>query len=285
MLELYRRMDFSKFYNPELGHMRLGYSDADHQPSPYHYGLLCSEARVISVLAIANGQVPAAQWFKISRTLPAEWDWQSQKPEERSMAAEGEKYTLGTYTVRGVRLVPSWGGSMFEFLMPLLVVPEQTYAVRGLGENNRRAVQLQKSYCLDVKHYPVWGLSPCATHINQSYGYVETGCTDMGSKGYADAGWVTPYASFLALEIDPEGVRQNIAALQSRYPTIYTPYGFFDAVRMVDGHVVRRFLALDQAMILLALDNYLNAGAIRKRFFTDDMEKKVRPLLEQEKFF
>ena len=105
----------------------------------------------------------------------------------------------------------------------------------------------------------------------------------MGSKGYKD-GAVTPHASILALEIAPEIVITNMRRLIQLYD-IYGEYGFYDAVNPNTKTVAYRYLALDQGMIFVALNNYLNNGAIRKRFNQDPLNVKARPLLTEEKLF
>jgi hypothetical protein len=282
---LYVAMDFSAFYDPGLGQFRHGYSEAAPTTPAAHYGLLCTETRIISVIAIGKGQAPAEQWFRLHRTPPADWTWQRQTPQGRTVTSQGgSAYFAGYYNVDGTRLVPSWGGSLFEFLMPLLVVPELELARTGLGENDRRAVRLQKDYCLKVARYPVWGLSPCSGAGAGQYQYTEAGYPELGVKGYPDLGLVAPYASLLALEIDPEGVLRNVRELQRHYK-VWTRYGFLDAVNVKTGEAAQRYLFLDQAMIFLSLHNALHDGKTRKRFFSGDIEKRVAPLLREEKFY
>jgi len=268
-----------------LGQFSLGYSDAEHTTSTAHYGLHCTEARLISVIAIGKGQVPVSHWFRVYRTLPKEWKWQRQIPQGRMVhAADGTAYLQGYYEVNGLKVVPSWGGSLFEFLMPLLVVPELELARNGLGENNRRAVHLQKEYCLKIAKYPVWGLSPCSRTEPGEYRYTEAGYENLGTKGYPDIGIVAPYASFLALDIDPDGVLRNIRSFKQHY-RVWTPYGFCDAVNVKTGDVAQRYLSLDQAMIFLALHNALKDGATRKHFFSGEIERRMTPLLKEEAFY
>ena len=102
--------------------------------------------------------------------------------------------------------------------------------------------------------------------------------------GYKDEAIVTPHASMLALSFAPEAVQKNIRALLSRY-AIYGPYGLYDSVDVQTGDVAYRYLALDQGMILIALNNYLNHGAIQRRFEADPIIKRVEPLLRVERFF
>ncbi len=94
---------------------------------------------------------------------------------------------------------------------------------------------------------------------------------------------VTPHASFLALDVDPQDAFANIQALRSRY-NIYDRYGFFDAVNPVTGQVGHRYLVLDQSMIMAALDNALRGRAMQQHFAPDPVIAAARPYLSEESF-
>ena len=277
------RMDFGVFYDPQLAQMRLGFDAETGQFAPYHYGLVVSEARVLSLLAIGKGDVPADHWFRIYRTLPKEWTWQRQVPEGTFRQYRGHDVFQGHYVHNGTPFVPSWGGSLFEFLMPTLVVQERELAPHGLGLNDQRAVEMHRRFALEERGYPVWGLSPSSTPEPLG-GYGEFGVAELGAKGYDDKGVVTPHGSILALEFAPADVLENIRQLLRRYP-IYGPYGFYDAVDVKTGRVADRYLALDQGMILVAINNYLNGGIMRRRFHEDPIGKRIEWLLQEEQFF
>lgn len=173
--------------------------------------------------------------------------------------------------------------------MPTIILKEKELAPEGLGLNDKNHVQGQIRYALDEMKQPVWGMSPSSTPEG---GYSEYGATPFGSKGYKP-GVVTPHASFLALEYAPEEVIKNLRKMIELYD-IYGEYGFYDAVRVAPdptkkeiqaGLVARKYLALDQAMIFVAINNYLNNGAIRNRFHADPVMKKGESLLSSEKFF
>ena len=281
-------MDFSEFYDPQNGQMRLGYEIKEQRFAPYHYGLLSTEARIISAVAIGKGDVPEQHWFRVYRTLPKEWTWQRQIPHGTYRQYFGYDVFNGYYTYsdgqREIPFVPSWGGSLFEFLMPTLVIDEQRVAPRGLGLNDQRAVDIHIHYALQERGSPVWGLSPCATPKERHGGYSEFGVAALGSKGYKDEAIVTPHVSMLAVGFAPEAVQENLRGFLSRY-AIYGPYGLYDAVDVKTGDVAYRYLALDQGMSLIALNNYLNGGAISRRFLADPIMKRVEPLLAAEQFF
>lgn len=277
------RMDFGLFYDPQIQQMRLGFDADTGEFAPYHYGLVVSEARILSLLAIGKGDVSADHWFHIYRTLPKEWTWQRQVPEGHFRQYRGHDVFEGYYTYHDLPVVPSWGGSLFEFLMPTLVVQERELAPNGLGLNDQRAVEIHRRFALEERHYPVWGLSPSSTPDPQG-GYGEFGVAELGAKGYDDKGVVTPHASILALEFAPKDVLENIRQLLTRYP-MYGQYGLFDAVDVKTGRVAERYLALDQGMTLVAINNYLNHGIMRQRFHDDPIGKRIEWLLQEEQFF
>ncbi len=285
-LKLYEEMDFSRFYDSKIGQLRLGYNDKDNKESSYHYGVLCTEARVLSMIALAKGQVPDKHWYKLYRTLPQNWTWQSQEPKGELYDISGNKVFGGYYEVDGLKVVPSWGGSLFEYLMPLLVVPELEIAKNSFGLNNIRVVKLHKEYCLQEAGYPVWGLSPSSFPAKSGeFKYSEFGYEKLGMKGYPDKGIITPHASILALEVDTLAVVENLQTMKEKFPAIWTEYGFYDSLNVNTGEVAKLYLALDQGMIFLALHNYLKDGNTRKNFFVGEIKEKMAPILAQEKFY
>lgn len=280
---LLEELDFSKLYDAGLGQLHGGYDAGKGALSSNHYGLLCTEPRVASYLGIAKGDLPEEHWYKLFRTLPPEWDWQTQIPKGTMHMVGKYDVFFGTYQHEDFRFVPSWGGSMFEFLMPTLVLNEQDYSPEGLGANNRTIVEAQIHYALNDKGYPVWGISPCAIpEIPQ--GYKEYGVPFLGAKGYADEGVITPHASFLALTVVPEKAIENIRKL-ARMKGLYGEFGFYDSVNVRTGKTSPRFLALDQGMTLIAIDNCLEFGSIRERFMTHPQMKERVNLLAGETYF
>ncbi len=181
----------------------------------------------------------------------------------------------------GVPYVPSWGGSMFEALMPTLLLDEMRYAPASLGRNDGAHALVQQRYAAEVLRYPVWGISPSATPGRD--GYSEYGVKVLGSRGY-DAGAVAPYASVLALATMPEAALANLRNLATRYG-IYGEYGFYDAVDPLSGVVAYKYLALDQSMLFIALANYLEPHAIQQKFAADPIIQRVLPLIADENFF
>jgi hypothetical protein len=326
-------MDFGFYYDPQAGLLRGGYWPPDMQPdnsscargfTGHHYGTLNSEPRIASYIGIALGQVPATHYFRMARTFPDDcaWGWQEMRPVGREVrylapaagSDDGNPTPVivfeGVYTYQDMLIVPSWGGSMFEALMPTLFVPEAAWGPRSWAINHPRYVQAQIAHGLVEAQYGYWGFSPAS---NPADGYREFGVDALGmsTDGYASdlastlvdygfagcgrnevsipdaadyvSGVVTPHASFLALEFAPDAALDNLARLRADFDLYDEQYGFYDSVRVDTGGAARRFLALDQGMTLLAIANHLTGGTPRS-YFASQIEPAVRPLLAQETF-
>ncbi|MFN7171044.1 MAG: glucoamylase family protein, partial [Candidatus Omnitrophota bacterium] len=284
--EILEEMDYSTLYDPVEGKLYLGYElNRDPPvPTPYHYGQIATEPRVTSLIAIGKGDVSEDHWFRIFRTLPQSWTWQRQIPQGKYREYLEIDVFEGYYTYKDLKIVPSWGGSLFEFLMPVLVLKEKELAPRSLGLNNFNVIKAHIDYALNEKKYPVWGLSPCATPDGRYGGYHEYGLASLGAKGYPDEGIITPYASILAIDYFPEEVVKNIHELMKNFD-LYGEYGMYDSVDVHTQKVASRYLCLDQAMIFVSLVNYLTNGKIREYFHQDQIIKNVESLLKMEEFF
>lgn len=316
-------MHFDFYYDAGAGLFRGGYWPPDMQTGScstgftgHHYGVLNSETRIVSYVAIALGQAPVVHYFKLARTFPptCDWSWQEMKPQGDYLS-----YTLpdsseisvfeGYYVYRGITVVPSWGGAMFEALMPNLLLPEATWGSQSWAQNHPNFIQAQIEHGLNEADYGYWGFSPSS---EPNGGYREYGVDALGldSNGYTSdaartsvdygfgdcagrssqsipetylSGVVTPHAVFLALEFAPEAALENLANLRADFAIYHEDFGFYDAVQVNNGRVAQRFLALDQGMILLALTNYLTDNAF-KSYFAAEVEETLRPLLEMEVF-
>jgi hypothetical protein len=276
------RQDFRFFYDPARGRMSHGYWVQRAMRSRLHYGMLYAESRIGSVIAIGKGDVPEEHWFRMVRTFPAACRWQRHTPEGRhEKTILGHALFGGWYEWRGLRYVPSWGGSMFEALMPTLVLDERAVAPESLGANDEAHVSVQRTYASDDLGVSVWGFSPSATLAAGGYG--ENGVPDLGTLGYR-AGVVTPHAAALALAVEPVSAVADLRALASRYPS-YGDFGFYDAVDPVTGSVAHAYLALDQEMLFLAVANRLCGGCVQHRFAADPVVARALPLLAAERFF
>jgi hypothetical protein len=275
--------DFGHFYDARERLMVHGFYVDPLRRSPYHYGTLYTEARLGSLIAIGKGDVPAAHWAAMSRI--ERWSGNGRPARGRGArpprrAVPTERTPSGWFEWQGFRYVPSWGGSMFEALMPVLAVDELALAPGSLGANARVHVEVQARYALEHLGYPVWGMSP--SWRPDERGYQEYGVRVLGVAGYP-AGAVTPHAVALALAVAPAQAAAVLRDLIRRYP-VYGAFGFYDAVDPRTGQVAHAYLALDQAMLLVALANHLGHGAVQRRFAADPILRRALPLLAQERF-
>ncbi|MHC0037714.1 glucoamylase family protein [Pseudoneobacillus sp. C159] len=274
---LVNEMDYSTLYDPKVGQFRGGYFVDQAELTGHHYGMFYTEPRLGSYIAISKGDVPSEHWWKTYRTLPAKDNWQAQAPTGEKREYHGVEVYQGHYQYKDVKFVPTWGGSMFEALMPSLVLKEKELGVNALGLNNQHHVDIQIAFAKE-KGYPVWGFSPSATPD----GYSEFGATPLGTSGYKDNGTVTAHASFLALDYAPMEVLSNIQGLKDL--NTFSDYGFYDSVNVKTRKVTKAYLALDQGMIMVAIANYLKDGVIRDYFHRDERVKQAEYLLTEEDF-
>jgi len=295
------RMDFARFYDafdpadpvnhPGLFHVGIWPDTGARTDS--HYGMLNTEARIISYVAISRGQVPASHYYRLKRTLPAEQSWQQQVPAGELQDVLGVPVFEGHYSYNGIRLVPSWGGSMFEALMVPLFVPEAEWAPESWGINHPLYVRAQVEFGRGDA-VGAWGFSPSS---RPGGGYQEYGVPALATRqggypardrgnsetGLAPGFVVTPHASFLALPFAPSESLANLATLAANYPA-YGPFGFCDAVNLNSGQVAESVLALDQGMILTAIANALEDRVMQRLFSTGAVETVIRPLIAPERF-
>jgi hypothetical protein len=307
-LKILDAMDFGFFYDrynpaepakhPGLLHVGCWSDDRSFYG---HYGMLNSEARIASYLGIARNQIPRDAYYRMYRTLPDRFGPQEQTPVGQTRDYLGVKVFEGTYNYRGMRIVPSWGGSMFEALMVTLFVPEDAWAPRSWGVNHPLYVDAQIEHGLDEAHYGFWGFSPAMSPRGgyQVYGVKALGTDPLGYRSYDRAmqilppystlavrpnyGVIAPYASFLALRYRPQAAMANLHALLERAPT-YGPLGFQDSVDVSAGIVTGAVLAVDQGMIMAAIANELADDVMQHAFSDGLIESTIRPLIAMEEF-
>jgi hypothetical protein len=278
----------------------------------HHYGALNTETRITSYVAIALGQVPAEHYFAPWRTFPdgCEWSGQKARPSGAWHTYRGVPVFEGAYTYRSRRVVPSWGGSMFEALMPALVVPEASWGPRSWGVNHACYVASQIEFGLEEARYGYWGFSPSKA---PNGGYREYGVAALGMepRGYAadaelktllETGWdapgcwrapaaireygqgvVTPHAVFLALGVAPEASIENLSALRRNFPHAYGPGGFKDAINVATGQTAGCYLALDQGMVMAAVTNILLDDRLQS-YLAPSLRASLEPLMALETF-
>jgi hypothetical protein len=307
--KLLQPMDFRFFYDSydaadpvnHPGHIRVGYWPEDRKFYG-HYGMLNTEARILSYLAIALGQLTPDLYYRMFRTRPESFGPQGQSPRGETRDYYGVKVFEGSYDYRGVRIVPSWGGSMFEALMVPLFVPEEVWAPRSWGLNHRLYARAQIDHGLKEAGYGFWGFSPaaCPHGDYQVYGVKALATYDLGYVSHeivpaagppvtsraaeASHGVVTPHASFLALRYARHEAVANLRALTRKFPSIYGPLGFQDSVDVAAGVVSPCILTLDQGMIMAAIANELAEDGMRHAFCDGRIEQTVRPVIAVEEF-
>ncbi|TPW71704.1 glucoamylase family protein [Schumannella sp. 10F1B-5-1] len=335
---LYASMDFSWFHDkaaaaskpgidPSLGLNRGGFwvdppGDGCTVPGDYTgsgetvyytchwYDTTVSEARIATYVGIANGQIPANDYYGTYRTMPdqgCDFGWQEQKPTGETRTYNGVSVYEGTYSYDGMQLVPAWGGSMFEALMPDLFVPEAQWGPTSWGVNHPATVKAQIHHGLDEAGYGYWGFSPASDPAGgyreygvdavgmQSDGYTsdqERTDVDLGYEGCREAtnptptfgdGVVTPHAAFLALPYDRSAVLTNLDGIKNTLGA-YGPGGFYDAVAVKSDTVAQRYLSLDQSMIMAAILNDLGHDRLKSYFADRAFEKAVRPVVAAQVF-
>jgi Putative glucoamylase/Protein of unknown function (DUF3131) len=290
--------------NQPTGQMYGGYY-ADQGPAGYHNGALYSDPRIAVYIGMGLRQMPGNVWWRSWRTLPPQqcstdpdFSWQGQWPVPGHWATytdpqSGQEFRVweGHYVYPGTKLtyVPTWAGGMFEALMANEVVPETAWGRSSFGLNDLRNAQVQIKYATQELHYPVWGLSPSSTADNtgdyNAYG-VEGLKFPAGDQLAQDVtpgtteDVVTPYASALALSVLPRQAVANLQRLRKLYPGVYgADGGFYDAVNPTTGAIGQRRLELDQSMIMAALDNALNHGALQRDFAASPVSWAARTYL------
>ncbi len=289
----------------------------------YHNGALYSDPRISAYIGMGLHQMPGNVWWRSWRELPPkapfadcqstdpDFSWQGQWPmggywQTYTDPQSGQKFEVweGHYTYPGTNLtfIPTYGGGMFEAMMPNIVVPETSWGTRSFGLADVRTVQVQIKYATQQLHYKVWGMSPSST-ADDTGDYGAYGVEGLAFPYYgtgADASHpndrlaqcqnpacdaenvVTPYASFIAMDAAPQQAYANIQALRSDYPGLYGADGFFDAVDPTTGAVGHRLLVLDQSMIMASLDNALDNRAIQRDFARDPVSWAAHTYLSME---
>lgn len=267
----FAEMQYLFLYDPTRHLLAIGYNVDEFRRDVSFYDLLASEARLCSFVAIAQGQLPQESWFALGRL---------------HTSAGGEP------------ILVSWSGSMFEYLMPLLVMP--TYDDTLLDQTYQAAVSRQIAY--GNQHGLPWGVSESGYNTvdaNLNYQYHAFGVPDLGLKrGLADDLVIAPYASALALMVDAEAACANLQRLSDC--GMEAQYGFYEAIDYTPSRlprnesssstktntessvIVRSFMAHHQGMSLLSLAYLLLDRPMQKRF-ESDLSFQATLLLLQER--
>src|SRR4051794_23528956 len=148
---LYDAMNFGFYYRPDVNRVLFHYRPDDPAASPCCYDTVVSESRIVDYIGIARGQLPQKEYYGRWRSFPdtCDYSWQETKPVGVTRSYFGVNVFEGAYPYDGMLVTPSWGGSMFEALMPSLFVPEETWAPRSWGVNHPATVRAQIHHGLD----------------------------------------------------------------------------------------------------------------------------------------
>lgn len=253
-------MQFDFLYDRQRGLFTIGYRVNENSNDPGFYDLLGSEARLASLVAIAKGDAPRSHWLRLGRHLTG-----------------GSRRAV----------LASWSGSMFEYLMPALVMREPRFSL--LDQTNRRVVTHQIEF--GARKGLPWGMSESAYNVRDreyTYQYAAFGLPSLGLKrGLGDDLVVAPYATALAAMYAPEESQRNFDALVDW--RVRGEYGFYEAIdftthRLPEGAqavVIRAYMAHHQGMSLVALDNALHDNVMQTRFHADPMIEATELLLQE----
>lgn len=255
-----KEMDFGFLFDPKRKVFSIGLNPEREEYDDYYYDLLASEARLASFIAVAKTDVPQEHWFRLARPL--------------------------TIVRRNIALI-SWGGTMFEYLMPLIVMRDFDGSL--LAESARAAVERHIEYAREQK-IP-WGMSESSCggrDKHQNYQYGTFGAPGLGLKrGLNEDQVIAPYATLLAAIVKPHAAIDNLRRLESE--GALGRYGYYEAIdytarRLPHNQknlIVRVFMAHHQGMGLVSLDNVINAGVMQDRFHNSPLVQATELLLQE----
>jgi cyclic beta-1,2-glucan synthetase len=259
-MALFTAMDFGFLFDETLQLLSIGYRVTEGIRDSSCYDLLASESRLASFIAIAKGDIPVRHWFHLGRSL--------------------------TPVDRGSALI-SWSGSMFEYLMPSLVM----YTPEGslLGQTNRFVVRRQIQYGKEL-HIP-WGVSESGYNVRDlelTYQYTNFGVPGLGLKrGLSKDAVVAPYATALAAMVAPASSAKNFLRLADAGGA--GVFGFYEALdytstRLPAGEsvsIIRAYMAHHQGMTLVAIGNVLHDNVMCSRFHAEPLVQAMEMLLQE----
>ncbi|MET3133946.1 cyclic beta-1,2-glucan synthetase [Oxalobacteraceae bacterium GrIS 1.11] len=256
----FAQIDYGFLYNSATKLLAIGYNLSERRLDASYYDLLASEVRLASFVAIAQGQLPQEHWFALGRQL---------------------------CMVAGQPVLLSWSGSMFEYLMPLLVMPN--YPNTLLDQTYRSVIAAQIDY--GKQRDVPWGISESGYNTvdaSLNYQYRAFGVPGLGLKrGLADDLVIAPYGCMLGLMVEPEASCQNLQRMQAA--GWMGRYGFYEAVdftaaRLPRGQssaVIRSFMVHHQGMGLLALSYLLHDRPMQRRFESDPLLQSALLVLQE----
>ena len=253
-------MDFAFLFRSERRLLAIGYRVDTEDLDRSCYDLLASEARLTSLFGIAKGDLPAEHWFRLGRPI---------------------------VRVENLGALVSWSGSMFEYLMPPLVMHEQHGGM--LSQSNALIVKRQIEY--GKKRHVPWGISESAFNARDremTYQYANFGVPSLGMKrGLAEDLVIAPYATLLAAQFQPHAAVVNLARLEQL--GALGRCGYYDAIDYTSSRlpantqfaIVRNFMAHHHGMSILAVSNVIFQGTLRTRFHSDPVIEATELLLQE----
>ncbi|MBU1546831.1 MAG: glycosyl transferase [Proteobacteria bacterium] len=253
-------MNMRFLYDPKRKLFAIGYNVSTDRLDVSSYDLLASEARLGSFVAIARGDVPLEHWFSLSRPYGA---------------------------IGRQRVLLSWTGTMFEYLMPLLF--QYSYGNSLLDKAAREAVRVQIAYGR-MRGVP-WGISESAfadLDLSKTYQYKAFGVPMLGLKrGLEEQLVVAPYATLLALIVTPRETVRNLKHLATL--GLLGNYGYYEAMDFSRqpqregrrGVIIEAYMAHHQGMAFLSLTNFLHGNPFPRRFHGDPRVRAFEPLLQE----
>src|SRR5690606_15176161 len=254
------QMELGFLYDRDRHLLTIGYNVDEHRCDPGYYDLLASEARLCSFIGIAWGQLPQDAWFALGRLLT---------------------------DVDGDPALLSWSGSMFEYLMPQLVMPSYEGSLLDQTAKTTVARQIEYGRQRDVP----WGISESgynAVDARMNYQYRAFGVPGLGlRRGLAQDLVIAPYASMMALMVAPVEASRNLR--QMARAGFAGRYGMYEAIDYTPGRLprgqpfalVRSFMAHHQGMGLLALGYVLHGQPMQGRFVADPEFQATLLLLQE----
>ncbi|NVM75984.1 cellobiose phosphorylase [Duganella sp. SG902] len=256
----FAQMEYGFLYNATTNLLAIGYNVSERRLDASYYDLLASEVRLASFVAIAQGQLPQEHWFALGRQL---------------------------CIVSGKPVLLSWSGSMFEYLMPLLVMPN--YPSTLLDQTYQSVIDAQIDY--GKRRNVPWGISESGYNTvdaSMNYQYRAFGVPGLGLKrGLADDLVIAPYASMMGLMVQPEASCANLQRMAEL--GFMGRYGFFEAVdytasRLPRGQsfaIIRSFMVHHQGMGLLSLSYLLHDRPMQRRFESDPLLQSTLLVLQE----
>lgn len=261
------KMDFSFFFDPDMGLMHGVYLPDTKQFLKYHHGALNSETRLADYVFMVQTE-NFDHYDRLYRNIPRQYTDKL-----------SDDYSF--YTLKHKPLFESNGGNLFEDAMPLLFFSEELVAPSSWGVQHREMIEAEKEYGNQYLS-GLWGHIPTDDPV-QDNGYVVAGIRELAANSaHVEPNVISPFASLLVTRLYPEEVASNLQHFKISYPDIYNPgKGFYDSVDVKTGKISTRYLALNVGMALVGVSDYLNNGFIRN--LTSGFFGPILPTIASEK--